>query len=125
MAAKKTTDFTGNAGKDKDNRVMDTIQEVTSEPAPAEIPRRSRNEAYTEEEIQTARAQGRTQGRKGVKAVRINMAFAPDVHQYIKVMARARGESVTEFTNFVFRQSMQQNADLYEQAKSFVDNFKD
>ena len=123
MAAKKTTDFTGNAGKD--NRVMDTIQEVTSEPAPAEIPRRSRNEAYTEEEIQTARAQGRTQGRKGVKAVRINMAFAPDVHQYIKVMARARGESVTEFTNYVFRQSMQQNADLYEQVKSFVDSFKD
>lgn len=125
MAAKKTTDFTGNAGKDNDNRVMDTIQEVTSEPAPAEIPRRSRNEAYTEEEIQTARAQGRTQGRKGVKAVRINMAFAPDVHQYIKVMARARGESVTEFTNYVFRQSMEKNADLYEQMKSFVDSFKD
>ena len=125
MAAKKAIDFTANTGKDNDNRVMDTVQEVTADPAPAEIPRRSRNEAYTEEEIQTARAQGRTQGRKGVKAVRINMAFAPDVHQYIKVMARARGESVTEFTNYVFRQSMQQNAGLYEQVKSFVDSFKD
>lgn len=125
MAAKKAIDFTANTGKDNDNRVMDTIQEVTADPAPAEIPRRSRNEAYTEEEIQTARAQGRTQGRKGVKAVRINMAFAPDVHQYIKVMARARGESVTEFTNYVFRQSMEKNASLYEQMKSFVDSFKD
>ena len=123
MAAKKAIDFTANTGKD--NRVIDAIQQVTAEPAPVEIARRSRNEAYTAEEIQIAREQGRTQGRKGVKAVRINMAFAPDVHQYIKVMARARGESVTEFTNFVFRQSMQQNADLYEQAKSFVDNFKD
>ena len=123
MAAKKAIDFTANTGKD--NRVIDAIQQVTADPAPAEIARRSRNEAYTAEEIQIAREQGRTQGRKGVKAVRINMAFAPDVHQYIKVMARARGESVTEFTNFVFRQSMQQNADLYEQAKSFVDNFKD
>ena len=124
MAGKKKIDFTANTGKDS-SRVIDTIQQATAEAAPTEIPRRSRQEEYTAEEIQTAREQGKTQGRRGIKATRINMAFSPDVHKYIKVMARARGESVTEFTNYVFRSSMEQNAELYEQAQSFVDSFKD
>ena len=105
-------------------RVFNTIENATAEPAPKEIPRRSRKQAPTVDEIQQAREQGKTQGRKGVKAVRINMAFAPDIHDYIKTMARVRGESVTEFTNHVFRQSMAENADLYEQAKEFKDNFQ-
>lgn len=120
MAAKKNADFTANTGR---ARVFDSIETATAEAAPAQIARRSRSEEPTQEEINLAREQGKTQGRKGVKAVRINMAFAPDVHAYIKTMARARGESVTDFTNYVFRQSMAQNADLYEQAQTFVDSF--
>lgn len=59
--------------------VYDAIAETTAEPEqkkPAPLPRRSRDEEPTEEEIAAAREQGKTQGRKGVKAVRINMAFA-------------------------------------------------
>ena len=104
--------------------VYDSIAEATAEPKPAALPRRSRQEEPTEEEIAAAREQGKTQGRKGVKAIRINMAFTPDVHEYIKVMARVRGESVTDFTNYVFRQSMEQNAALYEQAKTFKKSFE-
>lgn len=118
MASKK--DFTAvNAAP-----VYSNIEKATAEPAPKPIKRRSRSQEPTAEEIQLAREQGRTQGRKGVKATRINMAFSPSVHDYIKTMARARGESVTAFTEYVFRQSMEANADLYEKAKEFVDNFQ-
>jgi len=65
-----------------------------------------------------------TQGRKGQKAIRINMAFTPEVHEYIRIMSRARGESVTVFTNLVFQQSMEANAELYEKMKKLVNAFK-
>ena len=118
MAAKK--DFTSvNAAP-----VYSDIGTATADPAPVEIKRRSRSKAPTAEEIQLAREQKRTQGRKGVKATRINMAFTPEIHEYIKVMSQARGMSVTAFTEDVFRKSMENNADLYEQAKAFIENFK-
>ena len=106
--------------------VYDAIAEATAEPIkekPAPLPRRSRQEEPTEVEIAAAREQGKTQGRKGVKAVRINMAFAPDVHEYISIMSRARGQSITNFTNEVFRNSKQQNLELFEKAKEFMDSF--
>lgn len=103
--------------------VYDTIAEATAEPKPAALPRRSRQEEPTEAEIAAAREQGKTQGRKGVKAIRINMAFAPDVHEYINIMSRARGQSITNFCNEVFRNSKQQNLELFEKAKEFMDNF--
>ena len=79
---------------------------------------------YTEQEVEQMRAAGATQGRKGCKALRINMAFSPEVHASIKTMARVRGETVTEFTEYVFRQNMEANKDLYEMAKTFKDSFQ-
>lgn len=115
MASKK--DFTAaNTG-----RVYSTISEATADPAQeAQKPRKE----YTAQQAQEMRQAGTTQGRKGCKAVRINMAFAPDIHEYIRTMARVRGESVTDFTNYVFRQSMADNAELYEKAKAFQESFK-
>lgn len=42
---------------------------------------------------------GTTQGRKGHKLKRINMAFSDDNHEYIKKESRHRGISATEFVN--------------------------
>lgn len=115
MASKK--DFTqANTG-----RVYSTIEAATADPAQdVQGPRTP----YTAEKAQAMREAGTTQGRKGCKAVRINMAFTPEVHEYIKTMARVRGESVTDFTNHVFKQSMEENAALYEQAKAFQKSFR-
>lgn len=115
MASKK--DFTtANTG-----RVYNAITEATAEPAQeVQHPRKE----YSEQQAQEMRQAGTTQGRKGCKAIRINMAFLPEIHEYIKVMARVRGESVTDFTNYVFRQSMEENAELYEKAKAFQESFK-
>jgi 2-hydroxychromene-2-carboxylate isomerase len=99
--------------------VYETIAEATAEPAPQAIPKRKKNTPPTEEEIQLAREQGRTRGRAGVKALRINMAFTPEIHDYIRTMAQVRGQTVTQFTEAVFRKSMEDNAEIYEQAKAF------
>lgn len=84
---------------------------------------RKPRKTYTEEEAQELIAAGNTRGKKGVKAIRINMAFSPEIHDFIKVMARARGETITDFTNHVIASCMDQYKDLYEQAKKFKDAF--
>ena len=119
MASKK--EFTAaNTG-----RVYNAITEATAEPETQQAQEvQHPRKAYSAEQAQEMRQAGTTQGRKGCKAVRINMAFTPDIHEYIKTMARVRGESVTDFTNYVFRQSMEENAELYEKAKAFQESFK-
>lgn len=62
-----------------------------------------------------------TQGRKGVKAIRINMAFTPSNHQFIKTMAKATGRSMTEFTNDVISAYRNEHPEFMEQAKGFLD----
>lgn len=99
--------------------VYDTIAEATADPVPQTIPSRKRDTPPTEEEIQLAREQRRTRGRKGVKMLRINMAFTPEIHEYIRTMAQVRGQTVTQFTEAVFRKSMEDNAEIYEQVKAF------
>ena len=116
MATKK--DFS----KIKTGSVYAAIADATAEPAPQAIPRRKTGAAPTKEEIDLARAQGKTQGRAGVRALRINMAFSPDVHEYIRTMARVRGQTVTQFTEAVFRKSMEDNAEIYAQAQAFQDS---
>lgn len=121
MAGKK--DFTTiNTG-----RVYSTITEATAEPEQEpqqaqEAPKTRK--LYNEQQAQEMRQAGTTQGRKGCKALRINMAFTPEMYEYIKTMARVRGESITDFTNHILRQSMEDNAELYEQAKAFQESFK-
>jgi len=105
------------------NQIEEAIAAPAQEPQQAQEVQNPRT-PYTVERAQQMRAAGTTQGRKGCKAFRINMAFSPDIHEYIKTMARVRGESVTDFTNYVFRQSMEDNAALYEQAKAFQKSFK-
>ena len=76
----------------------------------------------TPEEYTERTEQLRTQGRKGCKAVRINMAFTPANHQFVKVMARITGQSMTEFTNFVIERYRTEHPEIFEQAKNIIDN---
>ena len=118
MAAKKK-DFT----QANTDRVYSAIAEATAEPEAPEAQQVSEAQ-YTDEQMAAFKEAGKTQGRKGAKAIRFNMAFPPSVYEYITTMARVRGESVTKFTQFVFEQSMKDNAELYEQAKTFTKSFK-
>lgn len=62
----------------------------------------------------------RTQGRKGCKAIRINMAFSPENHQFIKVMAKATGRTMTEYTNYIIKAYRTEHPEFMEQANSFL-----
>lgn len=73
------------------------------------------------EEAQERAQQLRTQGRKGCKAVRINMAFTPDNHEFIAVMSKITGHTMTEFTNIIIEQYRNEHPEIYEQAKSIRD----
>lgn len=47
-----------------------------------------------------------TQGRKGCKMPRINMAFEPDIHGWIQKSARQNGITMTNFVNSILREKM-------------------
>ena len=96
--------------------VYSSIAESIAEEAP--------QAQYAQDELEALQEAGKTQGRKGAKAIRFNMAFPPSVYEYIQTMARVRGESVTKFTQFVFEKSMKENAEVYEQAKKLTESFK-
>ena len=107
MASKK--DFSGiNTG-----RVYGTIEQATSRKG-------QQGNASPQEQAERA-AQLRTQGRKGCKAIRINMAFTPENHEFIKVMAGVTGKTMTEFANLVVERYRTEHPDLYEQARAIID----
>ena len=108
MAAKK--DFAGiNTG-----RVYGTIETATTQ-------RGQQGTASLQEKADRA-AELRTQGRKGCKAPRINMAFTPENHQFIKTISRISGYTMTEFTNIVIERYRTEHPELYEKAKDIIDN---
>lgn len=74
----------------------------------------------TPQEVAERAAALRTQGRKGCKAIRINMAFTPDNHEFIKVMAKATGRTMTEFTNDVITAYRKEHPEFMEQANNFL-----
>ena len=73
-------------------------------------------------EENAARAENlQTQGRKGCRAIRINMAFTPSNHEFIKVMAKASGRTMTEFTNLVIAAYQREHPEIMQQANAFLE----
>lgn len=107
MASKK--DFAGmNTG-----RVYGAIEQATS--------RKGQQGTASPQEAKERKSQLKTQGRKGCKAIRINMAFTPENHEYIKVVAKVTGKTMTEFTNIVIERYREEHPDLYEKAKAIIE----
>lgn len=79
----------------------------------------TRSVAGEEEQAERAAAM-QTQGRKGCAAKRINMAFTPDNYEFIKVMAKASGRTMTEFTNLVIAAYQREHPEIMEQAHGFL-----
>lgn len=56
-----------------------------------------------------------TQGRKGEKQQRINMAFSPENLNYMRAMAGLKGISITRFVNDLISQDREKNSAAYEE----------
>lgn len=58
-----------------------------------------------------------TQGRKGAKLPRINMAFSPQSLDYLRVISALKGMSITKYVNDLVEQDMARNAAAYNAAQ--------
>ena len=59
-----------------------------------------------------------TQGKKGQKLPRINMAFQTSNLEYLQIISRIEGKSITEYVNNLVEQDRQRNAARLEEARS-------
>lgn len=98
-------------------------QETPATPEAQEKPKKRYKDRkeYTPEEAAAFLDSFQSAGRKGLKLPRINLAFTPENYEYIRRMARARGESYTDFINWCIKEHRDQNADLYDQIKKFLE----
>ena len=94
-------------------RVYGAIEQATS--------RKGQQGTASPQEAAERAAQLKTQGRKGCKAIRINMAFTPENHEFIKVMATISGKTMTEFANLIVERYRNEHPEIYEQAKAIID----
>lgn len=74
----------------------------------------------TKYEKQKVQEEQKTQGRKGIKMQRINMAFTPSNIDYIRVMAAIRGQTMTQFVNALITQDKEKNGSTYAAAKELT-----
>ncbi|MBO4675178.1 MAG: hypothetical protein J5601_03730 [Elusimicrobiaceae bacterium] len=102
--------------------IYEAITEATAEaePMPEKIKYKDRR-TYTAAEAQEAMEKLRTTGLKGVKLPRINLAFSPTNYDFVQTMARVRGESMTDFINFIMNEAREKHAETYKAAIAFRD----
>ena len=110
--AKKAKDFSIASAQDIYSA---TIAEATLEPSEVQDKRKERK-TYTAQEKQEFMQEMKTAGRKGLKLPRINVAFSPQVYDYVRTMARAAGLSYTQFINVVLQEHKAEHEKLYQQA---------
>ena len=109
MASRKKDFSSINTG----NRAFSAIEQATA--------KKGQQGTASPEEAEARAEALQTQGRKGCKAVRINMGFTPSNHEFIRVMAKASGRTMTEFTNLVISAYQREHPEIMAQAQAFLD----
>jgi len=71
---------------------------------------------YTDAEARKILMTMRTNGRKGVKLPRINLAFRPDIYEFATTTAQGAGMSYTAFINMILEKYMNEHIDSYRRA---------
>jgi hypothetical protein len=100
------------------NIYSDAIAEATAEPQQKQKTRKT----YEAQEAAEFMQDLNTSGRKGLKLPRINLALAPDMHDYLKTMSRASGLTYTEFIDKLLRNHKEKHGDEYAQAVKIRDS---
>lgn len=73
------------------NRVYSELSQATG--------KGGQQDTASPEEVKKRQNALKTQGRKGAKAVRLNMAFTPTNHKFIKVYASSTGQTMAQACN--------------------------
>lgn len=109
------------AKKDFTNINMDRVyRDMDEATAEQETPRKYKpRKTYTEQEKHDIMETRKTNGCKGLKLPRINMAFTPSIYDYIRTMARVQGITITDYVNNILEQHMKDHDDIYQKALEF------
>ena len=62
----------------------------------------------------------RTSGRKGCKMPRINVAFSGPNYEFVSIMSRIHGKSLTRYVNDLITAYREEHPDLYEKALALI-----
>ena len=76
------------------------------------------------EELIKAREERRTQGRKGMKAERVNTSFTPSNMEYLKKIAGLEGKSVTAYLNELVQKDIERRGEALKQAWAILEASK-
>ena len=78
----------------------------------------------TQEEYEALTAQEAlaTQGKRGAKAQRINMAFTPSNIDFIRIMAKLKGQTMTQYVNSIIDREREEAGEAYQKAKDLIDS---
>lgn len=98
------------------SKVAEHISQATQEaPATQEAQKKNKTrKTYTAQEAAEFSNNLQTAGRKGVKLPRVNLAFAPDIYDYVKTMSKASGMTYTEFLDRILRDHKAAHEDTYQ-----------
>lgn len=72
--------------------------------------------AASKQEYAERASQMRTQGRKGCKMPRLNIALTPENHEFVKVMATVSGLSMAQFINALIKKERENNGEDFKRA---------
>lgn len=72
--------------------------------------------------IQEAQAAQQTQGKKGYKMQRINMAFTPDNIEFLRLVSKVKGQTMTQLVNAILDQEREKQKELLDQIKALNAN---
>ena len=99
------------------NPVYDSIATATDE--------QQAEQDYLLPKTKEALKEAKAKGKKETKELRINMAFDPDNYEYIRILARVTGKTLTDFVNDIVTKSRlePENQELLEQAKNILSKF--
>lgn len=73
-----------------------------------------------EQEAQRTPIAHSTQGKKGQKLPRINMAFSRDNLEYLQIISRVEGVSITEYVNRMVEVDKAAKQSIFEEAKKIL-----
>lgn len=77
----------------------------------------SSQEVHGTLDTQEVRSTHPTQGRKGQKLQRINMAFSDENIEYLRIISRAKGVSMTQYVNDLLDIDRNNNTDTIKKVK--------
>lgn len=73
------------------------------------------------QEAAERRASGKTQGAKGAKMPRINLAFTQDNYEFITKFARCRASNYTDFVNHIIEEYREEHKAEFNKMLEFIE----